>query len=67
MKSRDLQVPAPEGALSGLGRAQLRLLDRGLDSVDAMNEAESGRRATAATLNAGQAAVNALQALRGRR
>ena len=66
-KTRDLQVPAREGPLSALSPAELRMLDRGLDSVDSMSEAESGMRASIATLNAGQAAVRALGALRGRR
>jgi hypothetical protein len=65
-KPRDLQVPAPQSPISGLSRAQLRLLDRGLASVDSMNEAESGKRADAATLNAGQAAVDTINTLRGR-
>ena len=65
-KPADLQVPAPQGPLSALSRPQLRLLDRGLASVDSMSEAEPGKRASAATLNAGQAAVDAVNALWGR-
>lgn len=65
---RDLQVPAPEGPLSLLSRGELRVLDRGLASVDSMGETETGgRHASKPVLNAGQAAVDTLQALRGRR
>lgn len=41
-------------------------LDRWLASVDAMNEADSGKRASKATLKAGQAAVDALKARKGK-
>lgn len=42
-------------------------LDEWFASVDAMNEADPGRHASKATLKAGQAAVDALNAGKGRK
>ena len=42
-------------------------LDAWFASVDAMNEADPGKHASEATLKAGQAAVDALKARRGRK
>jgi len=61
-----LVVPAVKGPLAGASLAELGLLDAGLDAVDSMSEAESGRHASNATLKAGQSAVRRLNAGRGR-
>lgn len=66
-KPRDLAVSPPKGAFALMSAREVNLLDLGLDSVDSMNEAEAGRRASNATLNAGQAAVSALNRIRGRK
>ena len=62
---RNLVVPPEDGPFASLG-AELGIFDAQFDSVDAMSEAESGKRASTATLKAGQAAVNAIgNVLRG--
>jgi len=53
---------APDDAPQSLAE-----LDQWLESVDAMNEAETGKHASKATLKAGQAAVDALKARKGRK
>lgn len=65
-RRRDILVPASRGPLASVTLAELGLLDAGLDSVDSMSEAESGRHASPATLKAGQAAVRRLNARRGK-
>lgn len=60
-------VPPQRGPLSRLSRGELAVVDAQFGSVDAMNEADaSGPRASKATLSAGQAAVNLLNARWGR-
>jgi hypothetical protein len=65
-RRRDIVVAPKSGPFASLG-AELGILDAQFDSVDSMSEAESGRRASKATLNAGQAAVNRVNSARGRR
>jgi hypothetical protein len=65
-RRRDIVVAPKSGPFASLG-AELGLLDATLDSVDSMSEAESGtRHASKATQRAGQAAVDAVNARRGR-
>jgi hypothetical protein len=61
-------VPAKRGPLAFLAPGDLRVLDAQQCAADAMAEADNGiRHAGRDTLNAGQAAVDAVNKLRGRR
>jgi hypothetical protein len=62
---RDILVPPATGPFASLG-AELGILDAQFDSVDSMNEAEHGKRASKAVLNAGQAAADLIRARRGK-